>query len=49
MQTNATHDTISNQQAFSEAFSEACSNHGLNWKALQAELLQQGRYHVETY
>jgi benzoyl-CoA 2,3-dioxygenase component A len=31
------------------AFSDACANHGLNWKTLQAELLQQGRYHVETY
>ena len=37
------------EQGVDEAFSEACSNHGLNWKALQAELLQQGRYHVETY
>jgi len=32
-----------------EAFSDICGQHGLDWKALQAELLQQGRYHVETY
>jgi len=32
-----------------EAFGEVCASHGLNWKTLQAELLQQGRYHVETY
>jgi benzoyl-CoA 2,3-dioxygenase component A len=32
-----------------EAFSGICSHHGLDWKTLQAELLQQGRYHVETY
>ena len=37
------------EQGVDEAFSDACSNHGLNWKTLQAELLQQGRYHVETY
>ena len=32
-----------------EAFSDICSHRGLDWKTRQAELLQQGRYHVETY
>ena len=31
------------------AFSDICCRHGLTWKTLQADLLQQGRYHVETY
>jgi hypothetical protein len=29
--------------------SKVCASHGLDWKPLQATLLQQGRYHVETY
>ena len=37
------------EQGVDQAFRDACANHGLNWKTLQAELLQQGRYHVETY
>jgi benzoyl-CoA 2,3-dioxygenase component A len=37
------------EQGVEDAFSDICSRHGLNWKTLQAELLQQGRYHVETY
>jgi benzoyl-CoA 2,3-dioxygenase component A len=37
------------EQGVDAAFSDACSSHGLDWKTLQAELLQQGRYHVETY
>jgi benzoyl-CoA 2,3-dioxygenase component A len=33
-----------------EAFNDICSRHGLdNWSKLRIELLQQGRYHVETY
>ncbi|MEI8162247.1 MAG: benzoyl-CoA 2,3-epoxidase subunit BoxA [Betaproteobacteria bacterium] len=32
-----------------QAFSDICSGAALNWKILQAELLLQGRYHVETY
>jgi benzoyl-CoA 2,3-dioxygenase component A len=31
------------------AFRDACSDRGLDWKSLKAELLQQGRYHVETF
>ena len=37
------------EKGVDEAFAEICSRHGLEWKAVQAELLQQGRYHVETY
>jgi benzoyl-CoA 2,3-dioxygenase component A len=37
------------EKGVDEAFSNACSSHGLDWKALQVELLRQGRYHVETY
>ncbi len=37
------------EKGVDEAFSDICSRHGLDWKSLQAELLQQGRYHVETY
>ena len=32
-----------------QAFSDICSRDALNWNTLQAELLRQGRYHVETY
>jgi benzoyl-CoA 2,3-dioxygenase component A len=32
-----------------EAFNDICGRHGLDWKSLRTELLQQGRYHVETY
>jgi benzoyl-CoA 2,3-dioxygenase component A len=32
-----------------QALSDICGNSGLEWKTLQAEMLQQGRYHVETY
>ena len=37
------------EQGVDEAFSELCASDGLDWKTVQAELLQQGRYHVETY
>ena len=37
------------EKGVDEAFADICSSHGLDWKALQAELLSQGRYHVETY
>lgn len=32
-----------------QALCDICGAHGLDWKTLQTELLQQGRYHVETY
>ena len=37
------------EQGVAEAFSDVCSQHGLDLKILQTDLLQQGRYHVETY
>jgi benzoyl-CoA 2,3-dioxygenase component A len=37
------------EQGVDEAFIDICGRHGLDWKTLQAEMLQQGRYHVETY
>ena len=37
------------EKGVDEAFSDICGRQGLDWKSLQAELLHQGRYHVETY
>ena len=37
------------EQGVDEALGEVCRRHGLDWKALHAEMLRQGRYHVETY
>jgi benzoyl-CoA 2,3-dioxygenase component A len=37
------------EKGVDEALAGACAQHGLDWKSLQAQLLQQGRYHVETY
>lgn len=37
------------EQGVDEAFGDICGRHGLDWKTLLAELLRQGRYHVETY
>ena len=37
------------EKGVDEALGNACTQHGLDWKTLQAQLLQQGRYHVETY
>lgn len=37
------------EKGVDDAFSDICSHHGLDWKTLQPSLLQQGRYHVETY
>ena len=37
------------EKGVDDALSDACTQHGLDWKTLQAQLLQQGRYHVETY
>jgi benzoyl-CoA 2,3-dioxygenase component A len=31
------------------ALAEICSQHGLDWAALQAEMVASGRFHVETY
>jgi benzoyl-CoA 2,3-dioxygenase component A len=32
-----------------EALAEICGKHGLDWLALQAKMVQEGRFHVETY
>lgn len=37
------------EQGVEEAFNEVCAKNGIDWKALRPQLLQQGRYHVETY
>jgi benzoyl-CoA 2,3-dioxygenase component A len=37
------------EQGVEEAFTEACRANGLDWGTLRPQLLQQGRYHVETY
>ncbi|MDP2825062.1 MAG: benzoyl-CoA 2,3-epoxidase subunit BoxA [Sulfuritalea sp.] len=37
------------EKGVDEAFADICDRHGLDWKALQADLLLHGRYHVETY
>jgi benzoyl-CoA 2,3-dioxygenase component A len=37
------------EQGVEEAFNEVCGKNGIDWKALRPQLLQQGRYHVETY
>ena len=31
------------------AFREVCAAHGADWEALRAELLANGRLHIETY
>jgi len=37
------------EQGVEEAFTEACRANAMDWSALRPLLLQQGRYHVETY
>ena len=37
------------EKGVEEAFTEACRSNGLDWSTLRPQLLQQGRYHVETY
>jgi benzoyl-CoA 2,3-dioxygenase component A len=37
------------EKGVDEALAGACAQRGLDWKSLQAQLLQQGRYHIETY
>jgi len=31
------------------ALAEICGKHGLDWAALQVKMVQEGRFHVETY
>jgi benzoyl-CoA 2,3-dioxygenase component A len=37
------------EKGVEEAFTALCQANGLNWNALRPQMLQQGRYHVETY
>jgi benzoyl-CoA 2,3-dioxygenase component A len=37
------------EKGVEEAFTALCQANGLDWNALRPQLLQQGRYHVETY
>jgi benzoyl-CoA 2,3-epoxidase subunit A len=37
------------ESGVADAFRDVCGAHGLNWDALQPELLRKGRYHIETY
>ena len=37
------------EKGVEEAFTALCQNNGLDWGSLRAQMLEQGRYHVETY
>ena len=37
------------EKGVEEAFTALCQANGLDWNALRPQMLQQGRYHVETY
>lgn len=37
------------EQGVKEAFRAVCTGHGMNWDALQPQLVAQGRFHIETY
>jgi len=37
------------EQGVEDAFQYVCSSHGADWSTLRTELLQQSRFHVETY
>jgi benzoyl-CoA 2,3-dioxygenase component A len=37
------------EKGVEESFTELCKANGLDWSTLRPQLLQQGRYHVETY
>ena len=37
------------EKGVEEAFTALCQANGLDWNTLRPQLLQQGRYHVETY
>ena len=32
-----------------DALQEACALHGLDWPVVQQRLIDEGRFHVETY
>lgn len=37
------------EQGVEEPFTALCRGNGLNWSKLRPQMLQQRRYHVETY
>ncbi|HEX7043172.1 MAG TPA: benzoyl-CoA 2,3-epoxidase subunit BoxA [Burkholderiales bacterium] len=37
------------EEGVKQAFRDVCAQHGMDWDALQPELLAKGRFHVETY
>jgi benzoyl-CoA 2,3-dioxygenase component A len=37
------------EQGVEDAFTALCQANGLDWSTLRPQMLQQGRYHVETY
>jgi benzoyl-CoA 2,3-dioxygenase component A len=37
------------EKGVEEAFTALCQANGLDWSTLRPQMLQQGRYHVETY
>lgn len=37
------------ETGINEALADICRSHGTSWPTLQSKLLQEGRYHVETY
>ena len=37
------------EKGVEEAFTALCQANGLDWNTLRPQMLQQGRYHVETY
>lgn len=37
------------EQGVKDAFRAVCADHGMDWDALQPQLLSKGRFHVETY
>jgi benzoyl-CoA 2,3-dioxygenase component A len=32
-----------------EALRDVCAAHGIDWSELQGRMVQEGRFHVETY
>jgi benzoyl-CoA 2,3-dioxygenase component A len=37
------------EEGVKDAFRDVCAAHGLDWAQLHPQLLQQNRFHVETY
>jgi benzoyl-CoA 2,3-dioxygenase component A len=53
MQSEQTHVFICGLKGMEEgvdaSLQQICSDAGMDWPALRQDMLQQGRYHVETY